>query len=921
MQTQPLFKGLTRPAMIFGVPITPLFVSMSIVLLLSFYTMNLFLSIACVPIYFILKEMTKKDSFIFRLLFLKMQFFTNPASKKFHKSKAYLANSYNPKLNIKAELPKLCINNLKGEPSFEKLIPFSTILEDGIVITKDYLLISTFELGGISFECEDEYDLETKNNLLDMFFKAFSNEPVSFYFHNARIKSVENLKAKFDNTYLQEINDKYYESFKGASLYKNRLFLSIIYSPISKLNRKVFGKNSIEQKQKLFKSYLKKHKEYLSRMEQNLSVFNPNLLKNYQKDGNLYSLQLEFYNFLIGGKFTPIRVLKTQISNYLTGGINTLYFQSDTGQINYNDESNKFFRIIEIKDYSSETYAGILDALMYLNFEFTLTQSYEPLANIEAKSALNKQRKQLIASEDDALSQVADLDIALDDLASGNIGFGHYHFSLCIFGESVEECRKNVNHTITLLNDLGLMVTTASIALPAAYFSSIPCNFKIRPRINLLSSSNFSSLIALHNFDRGKRDRNCWGDAVCILKTPNKSPYFLNFHQSNRNKDDFGELFLANTLILGQSGGGKTVFMNFTFNQMMKYANADSFPSSTPLEKRKLTAFYLDKDYGAKGNILASGGRYIEIKNGIATNFNPFMVENSAENLRALKSLITILVTRKGEKLNAKEEKKISDAVEFIMREFDKDERKYPISLLLENLTEDINDDNSLKSRLMAFKKGKQFGWVFDNEYDCLDFPDEMSIYGIDGTEFLDDKDVNGILSYYILWRVMSLADGRRLVVDIDEAWKWLENPIVAEEVKNKFKTIRKQNGFLRLATQSVEDFLKLPIAKTLIEQSATMIFLPNPKAKLDDYVKGLNLSIEEYEIIRDFIPTNRQFLIKRQDEKLIATLDLSTLGKENLMILSTGSAYVNKLDYIFSQNNKSLDEKVRELKEIYKKA
>ena len=236
----------------------------------------------------------------------------------------------------------------------------------------------------------------------------------------------------------------------------------------------------------------------------------------------------------------------------------------------------------------------------------------------------------------------------------------------------------------------------------------------------------------------------------------------------------------------------------------------------------------------------------------------------------------------------------------------------------MENLTEDVNDNNSLKSRLLSFKKGKQFGWVFDNEFDVLDFPDSINVFGIDGTEFLDDKDVNGILSYFILWRVMNLADGRRLVIDIDEAWKWLENEVVAEEVKNKFKTIRKQNGFLRLATQSVEDFLKLPIAKTLIEQSATKIFLPNPQAKEDDYVNGLNLSFDEYEIIRDFQPANREILIKRQDESVIAKLDLSSLGKENLMILSTASAYIDTIEAIFNQENKSLDEKITELKKTY---
>lgn len=64
-------------------------------------------------------------------------------------------------------------------------------------------------------------------------------------------------------------------------------------------------------------------------------------------------------------------------------------------------------------------------------------------------------------------------------------------------------------------------------------------------------------------------------------------------------------------MILGQSGGGKTVFMNFTFNQMMKYANKDTFPDDIPEENRKFTAVYLDKDKGALGNILCAGGRYI----------------------------------------------------------------------------------------------------------------------------------------------------------------------------------------------------------------------------------------------------------------------------------------------------------------------
>ncbi|EDO9612309.1 hypothetical protein GY398_001223 [Campylobacter coli] len=99
---------------------------------------------------------------------------------------------------------------------------------------------------------------------------------------------------------------------------------------------------------------------------------------------------------------------------------------------------------------------------------------------------------------------------------------------------------------------------------------------------------------------------------------------------------------------------------------------------------------------------------------------------------------------------------------------------------------------------------------------------------------------------------------------------------------------------------------------------SATNKIIPQ-QAKEEEYVKGVGLSYDEYMIIKGFNPAKRQFLIKRQDEKVICTLDLSPLGNENLKILSTETAYIDVIEKIFSQENKSLDEKVLELKEFYK--
>lgn len=90
----------------------------------------------------------------------------------------------------------------------------------------------------------------------------------------------------------------------------------------------------------------------------------------------------------------------------------------------------------------------------------------------------------------------------------------------------------------------------------------------------------------------------------------------------------------------------------------------------------------------------------------------------------------------------------------------------------MENLTDDNSDENSLKQRFSLWAIGGKYAWVFDNENDLLDFPKEISFFGIDGTEFLNDYDVSAPLSYYILWRVTNLIDGRRFGMIIDEFWQ-----------------------------------------------------------------------------------------------------------------------------------------------------
>ncbi|WP_334081795.1 VirB3 family type IV secretion system protein, partial [Helicobacter typhlonius] len=306
---QPLFKGLTRPALLFGVPMLPLLATFGLLLLITFWTQSFALLFLAIPLFFIEKAMAKKDPYIFRLFMLKAMFLTNPFSKKFHSVKTYSATSYTKKQMARAEVPKLNIIALNNEANFEKLIPYSSIIAPSVVMTKDYLLLSTYRIDGICFEAESDINLSFINESLNMCFRAFSNEPVSFYFHNVRHRINDSLDSAFDNPYLNDVDEKYKQSFKDKTLLKNSLFITIIYSPLGRLDKGVFKKASVKDKQKQLTSFLYIFKEYKARFESNIKQFGVALLGEYEKNGIKFSKQLEFYNYLIGGRFTPTRIL------------------------------------------------------------------------------------------------------------------------------------------------------------------------------------------------------------------------------------------------------------------------------------------------------------------------------------------------------------------------------------------------------------------------------------------------------------------------------------------------------------------------------------------------------------------------------------------------------------------------------------
>lgn len=221
---------------------------------------------------------------------------------------------------------------------------------------------------------------------------------------------------------------------------------------------------------------------------------------------------------------------------------------------------------------------------------------------------------------------------------------------------------------------------------------------------------------------------------------------------------------------------------------------------------------------------------------------------------------------------------------------------------------------NGLRIRLQQWAQGGEFGWVFDNDVDTFDI-DNIDNFGIDGTEFLNDKDVRSPLTFYLLYRVTSLLDGRRLVIFMDEFWKWLQDPEFSKFALDMLKVIRKLNGIFFPATQSPEEMCKHEISAAIIEQCSTRIFMANQQAKEYDYVDMLRVPKAVYDIVTTLDPYARQMVImksplRRGDVRpYIAqiTLDLSGLGRYT-KLLSASADNLKIFDEIWQEGMKPED-------------
>ena len=751
-------------------------------------------------------------------------------------------------------------------------LPYLSLIDENVVLLRDGSAMISLLVPGIGFETADSDELNAHTATREVVLRSALDARFVLYHHVVRRRVHVELDGRFDDPVAAHIDARWRERLASGALFVNDQFVTLVRRPArgkagwaDRLARMVrrSGADTVEAEP----ADLRALRAAATAMVASLGAYGARLLGDYDSPTGRCSEVLELLSALYNGEMRPVRrpAEGTDLGRMLP--YKRISFGLDAMELRGAGETG-FGALISLKDYPDVTSPGMTDALLRLPFELVLTESYAPSDRQVARERIDLAIRRLRSADEEAMAERREMQSARDALGVGAVAFGDHHLSVLVRSDRLDALDDTAAACAAALADAGAVAVREDVNLEPCFWGQFPGNESLLVRRALISSANMACLGSLHGFTLGQANGNHWGEAVTLLQTTSSTPFFFNFHNGD----------LGNFSIIGPSGSGKTVVMNFLAAQAQKFAPR---------------TILFDKDRGAEVFVRGIGGRYSRIAAGEATGFNPLALPDSPVNRAFLRDWLGVLLAADG----PEELATISAAVDAAYANDPALRRLTHFRELLAGTRRPEPGD--LASRLDAWLQGGEHGWLFDNAQDRLDL--SARTLGFDMTALLEAPRLRTPVMMYLFHRIEERLDGEPTMILIDKGWKELDDEVFSAWIRDWLKTLRKRNALVGFATQSARDALDSRISTALIEQTATMIFMPNARARAEDYCEGFGLTTHELDLIRTLPAHSRCFLIRQPDASVVVRLDLSGMP-EVLTLLSGRESTVRRLDALRAQ-------------------
>lgn len=771
------------------------------------------------------------------------------------------------------------------------------------------LVGSVLRIEGISFEVTEP---EVLNHQLFLLHQALVGLDSRFivYVTTHRHKASCVLTGHFASDFARSLEERYHQRFANKKAYQNSIYITVVLKGDDSnktstwIERvKSIGHLNTELKQLQREKNCTALQNAISQLQANLSSFGTTLLGDRDKKLG-YSELLEFLGLVVNAGQTlhfQKPLCNPPIANTIpeTFKEEALYPQGHLGQylsryqllfgeyIQFQGNTLSectFGALLSLKKYPTHTVSILLDNLLSLDCEFISTHTFAPIGRDSALDRITKKRSKLINAEDKAISQMDALTHLEDGIASETVLLGAHHHTLMLLAPNKETLDEHLLEATKRYASSGIVVVKETLGQEPAFWSQIPCNPHFIARASLITSENFAEFCSLHNTKAGYTDENFLGGAVTLLESPSKTPVYFNYHvRGSRTNPTKGH-----AAVFGGNNAGKTTLVNFLDAQMGRFGGR---------------CFVLDRDESSKIYILASGNSsYNKIAPSSSIALNPLQLPDTPENRSFLKSWFATLLLEENEQMipNSIAET-INDCIDYAYEQLAPEYRT--LSIVSQYLPIDFPRWSHLKRWLKSdnMRIDGEFHWLFDNESDALSF--DFDKVGFDVTYLMDQAPqlIATPVYLYLLHRMRQCLDGRLTSFILAEAWQLFSSPFWEKTLKEWLPTIRKKNGHFIFDTQSPQTIINSPIRHIVLDNLATLIVFPNPRAERETYIDALKLTESEFEAVKEATPESRVFLYKQEHESMLCRLDLSDL-KEYIRVLSANTNSVRLVDELIEE-------------------
>ncbi|MBD3728988.1 MAG: VirB4 family type IV secretion/conjugal transfer ATPase [Sphingomonadales bacterium] len=749
-------------------------------------------------------------------------------------------------------------------------LPYARLIDGSTVLLRDGSVMTAIQVPGLLFETEDSDALNAHAATREVMLRSTIDSRFVLYHHVIRRRVHVELEGEFPDALSAHIDRRWKQRLGSGQLFINDQFVTLIRRPArgkagfaekasKMLSRK--GRGEIEPDPKDLRSL----KAAATGLVASLSAYGAQVLGDYEASGGATNSEmLELLSALYNGEMRPVRRPSDDADIGYMLPYRRVSFGLDAMEVRGAGEPD-FAAMLSLKDYPDATSPGLLDSLLRLPFEMVVSESYAPSERTTARERMDLALRRLRSADEEAAAERADMVAARDALGNGAVGFGDHHLSVLVRERDLARLDDACAACAAALADTGAIAVREDTNLEPAFWGQFPGNEAYLVRRAMISSANMASFGSMHGFALGQAYGNHWGDAVTLLETTSATPFFFNFHHGD----------LGNFSVIGPSGSGKTVVMNFLAAQAQKFSPR---------------TILFDKDRGAELFIRGIGGKYDRISAGQRTGFNPLAMPDTPVNRAFLRDWLGVMLKAEG----PEEMGTIAQAVDATYANDPALRRLRHFKELLAGARRPEPGD--LADRLGAWIGEGENGWLFDNERDELDL--DTRVLGFDMTALLENPKLRTPVMMYLFHRIDERLDGKPTMILIDEGWKALDDEVFAARIRDWLKTLRKRNALVGFATQSARDALESRISTALVEQTATMVFMPNSRARPEDYCEGFGLTEHELALIRSLPAHSRCFLVRQPDASVVVRLDLSG-APEVLTILSGRESSVRRLDLL----------------------